>query len=270
MGEKPPNIIGEGNNITMKQAPTVISFPPSQQFPEEFLELALLTQNSSAFSLIVVIFPMVSILTNSFALLPMHLPSAHLHQFPTPTINTSTINTTPLVAYTTALQIECIYLTGRSTLDLGVGIIQIKHDFSTSLPEWYSNILPLSFNGSFTISTATTGPTTATKASAFTTIPRPAAIVNNSAESNINTTAPQQMVPLLLVHLKTLPLIAGSHPFILRGYERSYSSSHGPRHRCHTFPRLGQISHGVDFPPTHGQQHTKVGDQHGRIPLHHK
>jgi hypothetical protein len=190
MGEKPPNIIGEGNNITMKQAPTVISFPPSQQFPEEFLELALLTQNSSAFSLIVVIFPTVSILTNSFALLPMHLPSTHLHQFPTPTINTSTINTTPLVAYTTALQIECIYLTGRSTLDLGVGIIQIKHDFSTSLPEWYSNILPLSFNGLFTISTATTGPTTATKASAFTTIPLPAAMINHSAASNINTTAP--------------------------------------------------------------------------------
>jgi hypothetical protein len=96
---------------------------------------------------------MVSILTNSFALLPMHLPSTHPHQFPTPTINTSTINTTPLVPYTTALQMECIHLTDQSTLDLAVGIIQIIHDFSTSLPGWYSNILPLTFNALFTTST---------------------------------------------------------------------------------------------------------------------
>jgi hypothetical protein len=43
MWEKPPNVIGQGNNMTTKQAPTIISFPPYQQFPEEFLELAPLT-----------------------------------------------------------------------------------------------------------------------------------------------------------------------------------------------------------------------------------
>jgi hypothetical protein len=37
MGEKPPNMIGQGNIITTKQVHTVILFPPSQQFLEEFL-----------------------------------------------------------------------------------------------------------------------------------------------------------------------------------------------------------------------------------------
>jgi hypothetical protein len=48
MGEKLPNIISQGNNITTKQAPTIISFPPSQQFPEDFLVLELSMLSSTA------------------------------------------------------------------------------------------------------------------------------------------------------------------------------------------------------------------------------
>jgi hypothetical protein len=66
----------------------------------------------------------------------------------------------------------------------------IIHDFATRLPGWYSNILLFSSNGSFSTSTATTAPTAATKASAFTTTSLPAAIVTHYAASNINTTAP--------------------------------------------------------------------------------
>ena len=56
MGEKPPDIIGQGNNATIKQAPTVISFPPFQQFPEDFLASVFLPLSSTAFTLIVIFF----------------------------------------------------------------------------------------------------------------------------------------------------------------------------------------------------------------------
>ena len=104
MGEKPPDIIGQGNNATIKQAPTVISFPPSQQFPEEFLVLELLTLCSIAFSLIVIILSPVSLASNFALVPPMHYPTTYPHWNPTTIITSSntttkitTINTTTII-----------------------------------------------------------------------------------------------------------------------------------------------------------------------------
>lgn len=65
MAEKPPDIITQQRHATTKQAPTIILFPPSQQFSGESLESELLPLHYTAFSLIVVILSSVS-LANSF------------------------------------------------------------------------------------------------------------------------------------------------------------------------------------------------------------
>jgi hypothetical protein len=98
MGEKPPDIIGRGSKASIKQAPTAISFPPSQQFPEEFLVSGLLLQSSTTFTLIVVIFCTHSTLANNFAL-PIHSHTTHPHWNPTTTISAfTTMNTTMLIS----------------------------------------------------------------------------------------------------------------------------------------------------------------------------
>jgi hypothetical protein len=49
MGKKPPDISGQGNNMTTKQAPATISFPPSQQSPKKKIVLELSTLGSTTF-----------------------------------------------------------------------------------------------------------------------------------------------------------------------------------------------------------------------------
>jgi hypothetical protein len=91
MGEKPPDIIRQGGNANTNQAPTIILFPPSQQFPENLLVSEPLPLHSTTFSLIVIILFPVS-LSNSFALIfPMHYTTSHLPQ--NMTTNSSSITT---------------------------------------------------------------------------------------------------------------------------------------------------------------------------------
>jgi hypothetical protein len=157
MGEKPPDIIGRGHIITTKQAPTVLSFPPSQQFPEEFLVLELSTLSSTTFSLIVVILSPVS-LFNSFALVfPMHYTTRHLHRnMTTPTTSSITTN-----IITTINTIVIITVRPPKTHVIAV------------MPD--SPARPITIL-SFTSATVTTAATTADKTTAFTTTLTTAAI----------------------------------------------------------------------------------------------
>jgi hypothetical protein len=84
MGEKPPDIIGRGSNMIIKPASTIISIPPSQQFPEEFLVLEITTLSSTARSLIVICFTTSSyyLLAKPVALVfPMQDLFTHLHHY---------------------------------------------------------------------------------------------------------------------------------------------------------------------------------------------
>ena len=101
MGEKSPDIIGQGTHVTTKQAPTVLSFPPSQQFPEEISASELLPLSSTAFSLTVIIFSTVSLANKFTRVLSMQWPTAHPHQIPTTTI--TTINTTMITTVHTTM-----------------------------------------------------------------------------------------------------------------------------------------------------------------------
>ena len=119
MGEKPPDIIGQGNNATIKQAPTVISFPPSQQFPEEFLVLELLTIRSIAFSLIVIILSPVSLASNFALVPPMHYSTTYPHWNPTTIITSSNRSTAYrsfiVIIFTTASNSTTTLTTTTST-----------------------------------------------------------------------------------------------------------------------------------------------------------
>jgi len=147
MGEKPPDIIGQGNNATIKQAPTVISFPPSQQFPEEFLVLELLTLCSIAFSLIVIILSPVSLASNFALVPPMHYPTTYPHWNPTTIITSSNTTTTITTINTTTI------ITVNAPKTHAIDIIPD----SSAHPV---NIL------SFTSATVATAPTTAAPATA--------------------------------------------------------------------------------------------------------
>jgi len=147
MGEKPPDIIGQGNNATIKQAPTVISFPPSQQFPEDFFVLELLTLRSIAFSLIVIILSPVSLASNFALVPPMHYPTTYPHWNPTTIITSSNTTTTITTINTTTI----ITVNAPKT-----HAIDIMPD-SSAHPV---NIL------SFTSATVATAPTTAAPATA--------------------------------------------------------------------------------------------------------
>jgi hypothetical protein len=79
MGGNPPDVMVQGGNANTNQAPTVILFPPSQQFPENLLASEPLPLHFTNFSLIVIILSPVS-LSNSFALVsPMRYTTSHLH-----------------------------------------------------------------------------------------------------------------------------------------------------------------------------------------------
>jgi hypothetical protein len=157
MGEKPPDIIGRGNIITTKQAPTVISFPPSQQFPEEFLVLELSTLSSTTFSLIVVILSPVS-LSNSFAMVfPMHYTTRHLHRNMT-TTNSSSITTNIITTINTIMIIT---------------VRPPKTHMIAVMPDSPARLITIL---SFTSATVTTAATTAAKTTAFTTTLTTAAI----------------------------------------------------------------------------------------------
>jgi hypothetical protein len=104
MGEKPPEIFGRGSQVNTNQAPTVLSFPPSQQIPEEPLVSRLLPLRSTDFTLIVVNFYTLSTLATTWAL-PIHCHPTQPHRNPAATSNYfSTMNTTIITTiYTTTI-----------------------------------------------------------------------------------------------------------------------------------------------------------------------
>ena len=96
MGEKPPDINGQGGKASTNQAPTVTSLPPFQQFPEEILASELLPPSSITLTLIVIIFSKSTTLANNFAP-PKQCHTTRPHRIPTINITTNiSIDTTDI------------------------------------------------------------------------------------------------------------------------------------------------------------------------------
>ena len=115
MGEKPPEIIGRGSPANINQAPTVLSFPPSQQFPEEPIVSRLLPLRSTDFMLIVVNFYMLSTLATTWTL-PIHCHITHPHRNPAATSNYFSTMTTTMITMINTTTIININTTGHNNI----------------------------------------------------------------------------------------------------------------------------------------------------------
>jgi hypothetical protein len=115
MGEKPPEIIGRGSPANTNQAPTVLSFPPSQQFPEEPIVSRLLPLRSTDFMLIVVNFYMLSTLATTWTL-PIHCHITHPHRNPAATSNYFSTMTTTMITTINTTTIININTTGHNNI----------------------------------------------------------------------------------------------------------------------------------------------------------
>ena len=105
MGEKPPDINGQGGKASTNQAPTVTSLPPFQQFPEEILASELLPPSSITLTLIVIIFSKSTTLANNFAS-PKQCHTIRPHRIPTTAVNLFNTTMIPTINITTNISID--------------------------------------------------------------------------------------------------------------------------------------------------------------------
>ena len=152
MGEKPPDILGRGEDATPTQAPIVLSFPNACQILEELSVLLSAILRSTARSLIVIIFygtappSLVAVDGYLFGMSRQRLP-AHQNRCSTTTTTTSTNNLCLFTAI--IIDITCFSLPASGRVELVPSMPSIPRQFFPKHQHPSQNIAPTTSARSF-------------------------------------------------------------------------------------------------------------------------